>query len=516
MFRRSTALIILVAFCGVALFGFTVLYVFKPTPTQALFGIGGVITAILLIAFHKAQDFLIAMAKAFALRFIANMLVQLLQRLETLHVVKNIMYYADALSFNQYIGNKLNKLVDKPIDQTQVRDTEADTNIAGIIGAFSALPIGSQIISPQALETMASGGQLTPAQESTIVKGALAMLTGQGSCRGVNRIAIRNVSTYLAAKNASVSARNINPATPSFYEQMTSLGDPFSSPAFVELTLQDSAKQIEAEANTAANQELISSGQKTAKSQNANTIVAGVGNIEERVSAILNNLFGTGLEASSSGFASSIGRVLADFISTAIMRNDIRVTAENGLCGVPVTSAPSSQPPPPLPGGGTFNITMTVNGSLSTAIRSGETATLSWNVVEPTGALTIYNLPAYCAPPVLSGSCQVSPTSDTTYVLAVDGVSYAQASITVISGYVESATVTANPQLLPAGGGTTVVSWNIVGSGIQATLNDASVGLSGSQSFLLSTSGRTFVLDVFDSRTGQLLETQSVTVNIQF
>jgi len=40
--------------------------------------------------------------------------------------------------------------------------------------------------------------------------------------------------------------------------------------------------------------------------------------------------------------------------------------------------------------------------------------------------------------------------------------------------------------------------------------------LSGSQSFLLSTSGRTFVLDVFDSRTGQLLETQSVTVNIQF
>src|SRR3989338_1070205 len=362
---------------------------------------------------------------------------------------------------------------------------------------------------------MASGGQLTPTQESTIVKGALAMLTGQGSCRGVNRIAIRNVSTYLAAKNASVSARNINPATPSFYEQMTSLGDPFSSPAFVELTLQDSAKQIEAEANTAANQELISSGQKTAKSQNANTIVAGVGNIEERVSAILNNLFGTGLEGSSSGFASSIGRGLAGFFYTAIMRNDIRVTAENGLCGVPVTSAPS-QPPSPLPGGGTFNITMTVNGSLSTAIRLGETATLSWNVVEPTGALTIYNLPANCAPPALSGSCQVSPTADTTYVLAVNGVSYAQASVTVISGYVESATISANPQLLLAGGGTTAVSWNVVGSGIQATLNDASVGLSGSQSFLLSTSGRTFVLDVFDSRTGQLLETQSVTVNIQF
>jgi len=514
MFRRSTALIILIAFCGVALFGFTILYIFQPSPAHA-FGIGGVITAILLIAFHTAHDFLIAMAKAFALRFITNMIMGLLQKLETLHVIKNVMYYADALSFNQYIGNKLNKLVDKPTDPTQVRDTEADTNIAGIIGAFAVLPIGSQIMSPQALETMASGGQLTPAQESTIVKGALAMLTSQGSCRGVNRVAIRNVSTYLAAKNAGVSARNINPASPSFYEQMTRLGDPFSSPAFRELTLEDSAKQIEAEANTSANQELISSGQKTGKSPLDNTILAGVGNIQERVSSLLDNMLGATVESSSSGFASSIGRILGDFVTTAILRNDIRVTAENGLCGVPVTS-PAPLPPPPLPGGGTFNITMTVNGALSTAIRSGETATLSWNVVEPTGGLTIYNLPAYCTPPPLSGSCQVSPTANTTYVLAVDGVSYAEASVTVISGYVESASISASPQLLPSGGGTTVVSWNIVGSGIRATLNGSSVGLSGSQSFLLTTSGRTFILDIFDSQTGEVLDTQSVSVNIQF
>src|SRR3990167_10447532 len=361
---------------------------------------------------------------------------------------------------------------------------------------------------------MASGGQLTPAQEATIVKGALAMLHSQGSCRGVNRVAIRNVSTYLAAKNAGVSARNINPASPSFYEQMTRLGDPFSSPAFRELTLEDSAKQIEAEANTSANQELISSGQKTGKSPLDNTILAGVGNIQERVSSLLDNMLGATVESSSSGFASSIGRILGDFVTTAILRNDIRVTAENGLCGVPVTS-PAPLPPPPLPGGGTFNITMTVNGALSTAIRSGETATLSWNVVEPVGPLTIYNLPLECSPPPLSGSCQVSPTADTTYVLAVDGVSYAEATITVISGFVESASISASPQLLPPGG-TTVVSWNVVGSGIRATLNGSAVGLSGSQSFLLTTSGRTFTLDIFDSQTGEVLDTQSVSVNIQF
>src|SRR3990167_5097364 len=141
IFMRSTALILLVAFCGTALFGFTILYIFKPAPTQA-FGFGGVITAILLMAYHTARDFLKAMAEAFVLRFISTMLLQLLRRLETLHVVKNIMYYADALQFNQYIGNKLNKIVDKPADPTQVKDTEADTNIANIIGVFSVLPIG--------------------------------------------------------------------------------------------------------------------------------------------------------------------------------------------------------------------------------------------------------------------------------------------------------------------------------------------------------------------------------------
>ncbi|HLD64166.1 MAG TPA: hypothetical protein VI913_04715, partial [Candidatus Peribacteraceae bacterium] len=456
------------------------------------------------------------MAKAFALRFITNMIMGLLQKLETLHVIKNVMYYADALSFNQYIGNKLNKFIDKPTDPTQVRDTEADTNVAGIIGAFSVLPIGSQIMSPQQLETIATGGQLTPQQESTIVKGALAMLTSAGGCRGTNRTAIQNVSTYLAAKNAGVSASSIVPGSPSFYEQMTRLADPFSSPAFRELTLEDTAQQVEAEADAAANQELTSSGQKTGKSPLDNTILAGVGNIQERVSSLLDNMLGATVESSSSGFASSIGRILGDFVTTAILRNDIRVTAEQGTCGVPVTS-PAPLPPLPLPpGGGTFDVTLTVNGTNSTVIRRGESATLSWNVVEPTGNVTISNLPASCSPPGLSGTCQVSPTNDTTYTISVDGQTVGQASIAVISGFVESASISASPQLLPAGGGTTVVSWNIVGSGIRATLNGSSVGLSGSQSFLLTTSGRTFILDIFDSQTGEVLDTQSVSVNIQF
>src|SRR3989338_526070 len=516
IFMRSTALILLVAFCGTALFGFTILYIFKPTPTQALFGIGGAITAIMLMAYHTARDFLKAMAEAFVLRFISTMLLQLLRRLETLHVVKNIMYYADALQFNQYIGNKLNKIVDKPADPTQVKDTEADTNIANIIGVFSVLPIGSQIMSDQQLKTMATGGQLTPQQESTIVKGALAMLTTQGGCRGVNRTAIQNVSKYIAAKNAGVTARSIDPGSPNFYEQMTRLAYPFSSPAYVELGLEDTAQQVEAEADAAANQELLSAGQKTGKTLDANTIQAGQANIEERVAAALNGLVGTNVQSGKLGFASKIGSTLADFVTQAILRNDIRVTAEKGTCGtgLPIPSIPAP-PWPPLPGGGTFDITMTVNGSLSTAIRAGETATLSWNVVEPVGPLTIYNLPLECSPPPLSGSCQVSPTADTTYVLAVDGVSYAEATITVISGFVESASISASPQLLPPGG-TTVVSWNVVCSGIRATLNGSAVGLSGSQSFLLTTSGRTFTLDIFDSQTGEVLDTQSVSVNIQF
>ena len=100
IFMRSTALILLVAFSGTALFGFTLIYAFKPTPAKALFGFA-VVTDPTLMAHNVARDFLKAMAEAFILRFISTMLLQLLRRLETLHVVKNIMYYADAPQLNQ-------------------------------------------------------------------------------------------------------------------------------------------------------------------------------------------------------------------------------------------------------------------------------------------------------------------------------------------------------------------------------------------------------------------------------
>src|SRR3989344_4290070 len=122
-FRKSSALIILVVFATTALLGFSLFIDLRPA--QAIFGIDA--------AIQIAFEFVKAFARAFVLRTIARFAMALLEKLEQHHTIQNALYYADALEVDQYIGNYVNKQMDKPKGESDVKKDPALTNVDAIL-----------------------------------------------------------------------------------------------------------------------------------------------------------------------------------------------------------------------------------------------------------------------------------------------------------------------------------------------------------------------------------------------
>lgn len=117
---RFTALATLMVFCFVVLLGFTIAVELKPKPAKAFLGVGdfGVVIDPSHISIsignflaNQAMDFIKAVAKAFILQLVANLLIKMMQKLESLHVIQNFLYYSDALAFDKYAGASLNKML---------------------------------------------------------------------------------------------------------------------------------------------------------------------------------------------------------------------------------------------------------------------------------------------------------------------------------------------------------------------------------------------------------------------
>lgn len=127
-FLRAATLVTLVVFCVSAIFGFSMFLQLR----QAKAFFGSIFAAIWHFLATKAWEFIKDVAKVFLLKFIQNMVVKLIQKLETLHVIKNILYYSDALGFDQYIGAGLNKLIMKPKTAAEAKELEdpKETNVA--------------------------------------------------------------------------------------------------------------------------------------------------------------------------------------------------------------------------------------------------------------------------------------------------------------------------------------------------------------------------------------------------
>src|SRR3989338_8822063 len=91
-FMRSTALVILIVFSVSALLGFSMFINLRPA--QGFFG--GILAAIWHFVQNKIWEFVTAIAKSFIMKFVSSFMIKLLQKLESLHVIKNILYYSDA------------------------------------------------------------------------------------------------------------------------------------------------------------------------------------------------------------------------------------------------------------------------------------------------------------------------------------------------------------------------------------------------------------------------------------
>src|SRR3989344_9175617 len=162
---RATTLVVLVAFCVVSLLGFSLRLDLKPA--EGFLGIGDIVidpthiaTTIAKSVEEKIWDFAKGVILAFTVTFVANMAIRMMQKLESLHVISNMLYYSDALAFDQYIGNQLNKVIRQPLTEAEVQWTPDQVNLGSIISRTLELPINQSFTLGQ-VRTLAAQGALT-------------------------------------------------------------------------------------------------------------------------------------------------------------------------------------------------------------------------------------------------------------------------------------------------------------------------------------------------------------------
>lgn len=157
---RATTLAIIVVFSVVAVLGFSLSVDLKPA--QAFLGFGDIVidpthiaTTVAKSVEEKIWDFAKGVILAFTVTFVANMAVKMMQKLESLHVIQNMLYYADALEVDQYIGNQLNKVVlkiDNAVNAEKFSEP-TETNVASIAAKAD---LNFQGLSPGQVQELAS------------------------------------------------------------------------------------------------------------------------------------------------------------------------------------------------------------------------------------------------------------------------------------------------------------------------------------------------------------------------
>lgn len=98
---RMTSVMLAVVISVGSLLGFSLLVDLKPA--KAVFGIDA--------AIQIAFEFVKAIAKQFILRFIMRFVIKLLQKLESIHVIRNFLAYADALGLDQYVARAMDGIL---------------------------------------------------------------------------------------------------------------------------------------------------------------------------------------------------------------------------------------------------------------------------------------------------------------------------------------------------------------------------------------------------------------------
>ncbi|MBI4363677.1 MAG: hypothetical protein HY545_02400 [Candidatus Doudnabacteria bacterium] len=612
---RIFATICLVAVATVGLLGFSLYIDFQKA--QAFFGIDA--------AIQIAFEFVKALAKALMQKIIAKFSVDILTKLESVHTIKNILNYSDALGFDVYIGAQLNSLLNPNKSNKDIKNEPKDTNLASIVTGSNQLPLnssplfsdpkkvealaglnipakvtsssfnvnpreikkgrtaelrwdvagdnifvqlqgkefgannlisipnsGTKTVSPQqstayylnissrsnalvikqlkvelkventASDGFVSGitpgsgqinvgaGGLNPEQETLLVRGGLAMLTSAVSCGGVNTQALNNLALYQATKARGFLMSELDPrSTADYYRRMARLGNPYASPQFQYLSMQDLAYSVEAQGRAASNLELISTGNKVPRSA-SNTITRAATTINSSLDKTLDSLFKSKSEQGDVAFSGVATKVIAGFVSDLIVntifkQKNARLLTEKNSCGVPKdsteTTAPNYQSPTPttppddiIIAGCQENIVacddpninnpfIRVNGKTTEIVNSGDSVTVNWSVGSLTGAVAISVDPPPDLEPAVGaeekiGTRTFKPTRDTQLSLLVDGETIAVAVVNIstitggggpgneVSCSPASQTVNVNQTAsFTASGGDGTYSWTANGSG---------------------------------------------------
>lgn len=134
VYKKSVSLAVLVLFAATAVLGFSLQLDLRPA--QAFWPVIDptlIATTIAVSAENRVWEFVKAALKAVLITIMANLVVKMMQKLESVHVIRNFLYYSDALGADEYIGRALNKLILKPrtkeeadaLDKPEEKNTEA-------------------------------------------------------------------------------------------------------------------------------------------------------------------------------------------------------------------------------------------------------------------------------------------------------------------------------------------------------------------------------------------------------
>ena len=420
---RNAALAVLIVFSVFAFLGFSMYVDLEQAQAQfAVTVVGDIYDAI--------KEVIVAVAKAIVLMVAVRYAMDLVQKLEQNHTIRNILFYSDALGADQYLGDFLNKLTKKetvPVyddSGEQILDAPPTQDLAGLIGEIGETAPGLEDLSEAEAEKLGFFEQpLDPVVRASITRVGIALLTSEAQCGGSNRKLVRNIAIYNASRALGFNPRTISPGSGvGFYQQLASYGNPFANRDFQELNLRDVAAGAEAEARRAAELELLSSGTKALRQQNfaitrtSNTIVG-----------FINSQAATHLDAitssSDNAFVNSIIGTIVDIAQAVIFtpggvtlneRSYCDNTAKASTRGYTGIDVPKVEP-----------AFITANGVTALEIDAGEEVTLNWSIgshaLNPgTGETTeISGIDESLNPVEPTGTMTVKPEEDTIYTLSV-------------------------------------------------------------------------------------------------
>ena len=249
--------------------------IFGIPTAQAAFGLGDTTIVIGNIPQAILQAVQQGLSSAFA-NFATQFLNKLIASIEKNYKIANFLYYSDALVSGQYVGDYLNKYVNNTVDKAM---------ITNFIPQFNC-----------------------------------------GQPQDIKKVLQAKADQYLGFDPQSLS-----PNDPQFYTKLARMGDFLSSPNGWEVYYQGLAQQAEASAQTAANQELTSSGIKTPREQGGEAIAASLSSITSSMQAIFNAQLNLGVVNVDKAVSQIVSQVTYNLFNNFVFRG-AAVYKEQSTC----------------------------------------------------------------------------------------------------------------------------------------------------------------------------------------